>query len=163
MVEPGRDAAGNPEPEAATVECLSDLLHTSLRPLVVATPRETVLAAIQRMNDEGVGSVLVLEGRRLVGIFTERDVLRRVVGAGRAPDDVRLADVMTSDVVTSPAEASIDDVAELMRSRRIRHVPVVDAAGGVIGLVSIGDVNAHRIVRCEVALHQVEDYVWRRS
>jgi CBS-domain-containing membrane protein len=50
-----------------------------------------------------------------------------------------------------------------MRSRRIRHVPVVDTEGFVVGLVSIGDMNAWRYSRCEVALHQVEDYVWRRA
>lgn len=145
------------------METVLELLHERPRQLVTATATDTVLEATRRMADEGVGSVLVMEGRRLVGIFTERDVLRRVVGEGRSPADTPLADVMTHAVVCCPPGASFDSVAELMRSRRIRHVPVVDEAGFVIGLVSIGDVNACRFSRCEVALHQVEDYVWRRA
>ncbi len=145
------------------METVLELLRERPRRLVTASGRDTVLEATQRMNDEGVGSVLVMDGRRLVGIFTERDVLRRVVGEHRAPERTLVADVMTSDVVCCPPEASFDVLAELMRRRRIRHVPVVDAAGAVVGLVSIGDVNACRFSRCEVALHQVEDYVWRRA
>jgi CBS domain-containing protein len=115
------------------------------------------------MNEEHVGSVLVMEGIRLVGIFTERDVLRRVVSGGLPPDRTQVGDVMTTDLVCCSPETCVDDVAELMRSRRIRHVPIVDAEGFVVGLVSIGDMNAWRYSRCEVALHQVEDYVWRRA
>ncbi len=145
------------------METVQTMLGGETRLLVTASPDDTVLEATQRMNDQHVGSVLVMEGIRLVGIFTERDVLRRVVGAGLAPERTRVADVMTTDVVCCRPTAGIDDVAELMRSRRIRHVPVVDAEGLVVGLVSIGDVNACRYSRCEVALHQVEDYIWRRA
>lgn len=145
------------------METVQTMLGGETRPLVTASPGDTVLEATQRMNEEHVGSVLVMEGIRLVGIFTERDVLRRVVGAGLAPERTHVADVMTTDVVCCRPAAGIDDVAELMRSRRIRHVPVVDAEGLVVGLVSIGDVNACRYSRCEVALHQVEDYIWRRA
>jgi CBS domain-containing protein len=145
------------------METVIDLLRDRPRALVTAVFSETVLDATRRMNDEHVGSVLVMDGGRLVGIFTERDVLRRVVGARRAPERTAVGEVMTSDVVSCPPEAPIDDVAELMRSRRIRHVPIVDAEGFVLGLVSIGDVNACRFSRCEMTLHQVEDYVWRRA
>lgn len=145
------------------METVQDILDGEVRLLVTASPEYTVLEATQRMNDEHVGSVLVMEGTRLVGIFTERDVLRRVVGARLPPERTRVADVMTTDLVCCPPVACIDDVAELMRRRRIRHVPVVDAEGFVVGLVSIGDVNACRYSRCEVALHQVEDYIWRRA
>ena len=145
------------------METVDDMLHGEVRLLVTASPGDTVLEATRRMNEEHVGSVLVMEGVRLVGIFTERDVLRRVVSAGLPPERTRVADAMTTDLVCCPPTARIDDVAEVMRSRRIRHVPVVDAEGFVVGLVSIGDVNACRYSRCEVALHQVEDYVWRRA
>lgn len=145
------------------METVLDLLREHPRALVTTVLSETVLDATRRMNDEHVGSVLVMDGGRLVGIFTERDVLRRVVADRRAPERTAVADVMTTDVVCCPPEASIDDVAELMRTRRIRHVPIVDADGFVVGLVSIGDVNASRFSRCEMTLHQVEDYVWRRA
>jgi len=145
------------------METVLDLLRDSPRALVTAVLSETVFDATRRMNEEHVGSVLVMDGGRLVGIFTERDVLRRVVGARLGPERTPVADVMTREVVCCPPEASIDEVAELMRTRRIRHVPIVDAEGFVVGLVSIGDVNACRFSRCEMTLHQVEDYVWRRA
>jgi CBS domain-containing protein len=145
------------------METVRDLLRDRPHGLVTAVPAETVLDATRRMNDERVGSVLVMDGGRLVGIFTERDVLRRVVGARLPPERTAVTDVMTREVISCPPDTPIDDVAELMRSRRIRHVPIVDVEGFVVGLVSIGDVNACRFSRCEMTLHQVEDYVWRRA
>ena len=145
------------------METVMDLVRERPRALVTAAPSESVLGATRRMNDEHVGSVLVMDGGRLVGIFTERDVLRRVVGSRRPPERTAVAEVMTREVVCCPPASSIDDVAELMRERRIRHVPIVDVEGFVTGLVSIGDVNACRFSRCEMTLHQVEDYVWRRA
>lgn len=145
------------------METVMDLLRDRPHGLVTAMPAETVLDATRRMNDERVGSVLVMDGGRLVGIFTERDVLQRVVGGRLPPERTAVADVMTHEVISCPPDTPIDDVAELMRGRRIRHVPIVTGEGFVVGLVSIGDVNACRFSRCEMTLHQVEDYVWRRA
>jgi len=140
-----------------------DLLHAKPTALVAAAADMTVLEAADLMNRHGIGSLLVLEGRRLVGIFTERDVLRRVVAEALSPRHTLVAAVMTRDVICCAADTPVDDLAELMRSRRIRHLPVVDANSDVIGVVSIGDVNAHRFTSCAVALHQVQDYVFRRA
>jgi CBS domain-containing protein len=140
-----------------------ELLRGKPTAVVTATPGMTVLEAAELMNRHGIGSVLVLDGHRLAGIFTERDVLRRVVACGLPPERTRVGEVMTTDVLCCTADMAIDDVAELMRSRRVRHLPVVDVAGDVIGIVSIGDVNAQRFATCEVALHQVQDYVLRRA
>lgn len=131
--------------------------------IVSVRPDMTVLAATQVMNEWSIGCVLVTRGARLLGIFTERDVLRRVVGESRDPRDTPVRDVMTIDVVCCTPENTVDEVAELMRRRRVRHLPVIDANEQVVGLVSIGDVNAFRYCACEVALHQVEDYLHRRS
>jgi CBS domain-containing protein len=97
-----------------------------------------------------------------VGIFTERDVLQRVVAEGRSPSATPVAAVMTTEVVCCGPETPVDEVAEMMRRERIRHVPVV-AGDAVVGMVSIGDINAHRFNHCEAALHQVEDYIHRRA
>jgi len=146
------------------METVLDLLHAkALRVIVAVPPEATVREATALMNDHGIGSVLVVRGRRLAGIFTERDVLRRVVGDGLSPDVTCVREVMTADVICCGHEASVDDLAELMRSRRIRHVPVLDPQGDVAGVVSIGDINAHRFACCEIALHQVEDYIHRRA
>lgn len=146
------------------METAFDLLHAKSPSRIVAVPPEaTVWEATTLMNKQEVGSVLVIRGSRLAGIFTERDVLRRIIGPARSPVDTLVGEVMTADVICCGQEMPIDEVAELMRSHRVRHVPVLDAGGDVIGLVSIGDVNAHRFASCEIALHQVEDYIYRRA
>jgi CBS domain-containing protein len=86
-----------------------------------------------------------------------------VVAESRSPDAALVGEVMTADVLCCSPETGVDEVADLMRCRRVRHVPVVDQAAGLVGLVSIGDVNARRFACCETALHQVQDYILRRS
>jgi len=146
------------------METVADLVHAKARSGVVSiSPAATVREATVLMNEHGIGALVVTAGRRLVGIFTERDVLRRVVAESRPPDATLVGEVMTADVLCCGPETAIDEVADLMRCRRVRHVPVVDPAAGLVGLVSIGDVNAHRFACCETALHQVQDYILRRS
>jgi len=130
---------------------------------ICTTPDATVREATQRMNDHGIGSLVVLRDRRLAGIFTERDVLRRVVAESRSPDTTRVGEVMTVDVICCSPAAGIDEVAEQMWRHRVRHVPVLDGDGDVVGMVSIGDVNVHRHAQCELALHHMEQYVHGRT
>lgn len=111
-------------------------------------PTVSVADAVAEMNRHRVGSVLVLDGGRLVGIFTERDVLRRVVGAGVDPKRALVADVMTADVITISPDVSIEETMVLFTEKRCRHLPVVDN-GRLVGTISIGDVtrwmaDAHR-------------------
>jgi CBS domain-containing protein len=106
--------------------------------LVQVTPDESVQAAVARMADEDVGSVAVCDGSRLVGIFTERDVLR-LAGQRASLDELDVRDVMTGDVVTVSADDDILAAARLMGERRIRHLPVVQG-GNVLGMIGIRDV-----------------------
>ena len=92
------------------------------------------------MNRQKVGSVLVLESGRLVGIFTERDVLRRVVGAGLDPTKTPVTDVMTSGVQTITPATTIEETLVLFTEKRFRHLPVLDA-GRLAGTISIGDIT----------------------
>ncbi|MGH8984239.1 MAG: CBS domain-containing protein, partial [Acidimicrobiia bacterium] len=93
--------------------------------LVHVEPETTVRVAVRRMAEAGVGSVAVCEGARLVGIFTERDVLR-LTGETADLDRVLVAEAMTRDVVTVSADADIIAAARLMGERGIRHLPVVE-------------------------------------
>lgn len=106
--------------------------------LVRVAPDESVQAAIGRMVGENVGAVAVCDGSRLVGIFTERDVLR-LAGERARLDELRLDDVMTRNVVTVSADSDILAAARLMGERQIRHLPVVEGEN-VLGLVGIRDV-----------------------
>ena len=108
----------------------------------------TVAEAVQEMNMRKVGSVLVMNGLRLAGIFTERDVLRRVVGACLDPELTPIAKVMTVDVLTVEPSATVQEVMDIFTEKRCRHLPVMQA-GRLVGVISIGDVsrwvaNLHR-------------------
>jgi CBS domain-containing protein len=106
--------------------------------VVTVRPDETVQLAIARMNEENVGAVAVCEGDKLVGIFTERDVLR-LAGEGSQFGELKMRDVMTTRVLTLSPDVEIIDAARLMREKKIRHVPVV-VDGNLLGIVGIRDV-----------------------
>ena len=121
-------------------------------------PGATVLEAALLMNERGIGSVIVIDNDRLAGIFTERDVLRRVVAEQRDPATTKLADVMTSPVACAAPHTTLDEIRQVMRERRIRHVPVVNAKR-VLGMISIGDLNkAEREVQVET-IRYLEQYI----
>jgi CBS domain-containing protein len=115
---------------------------------------QTVLEATQLMNDRRIGGVVVMEQGKLVGMFTERDVLRRVVAAGRDPKFTYVSEVMTHNVTAVPPNTNLDDVSVLMKTHRIRHIPVTSEDGDLMGMVSIGDLNAHH------AGHQASQIEW---
>jgi CBS domain-containing protein len=100
----------------------------------------TVAEAVAEMNRHGVGCVIVLDGVRLCGIFTERDVLRRVVGAGLDPKRTRIAEVMTDHIHTISPDTTIEEALLVFTEKRCRHLPVV-SGGRMIGLLSSGDVS----------------------
>ena len=100
----------------------------------------TVADAVAEMNKHRIGCILVIDAGQIAGIFTERDVLRRVVGAGVDPKAVRVADVMTREVHTIPPDTTVEQTMVLFAERRCRHIPVVDD-GRLVGLISIGDIS----------------------
>ncbi len=122
-------------------------------------PEATVLEAAALMNERGIGSVVVLDDKkRLAGIFTERDVLRRVVAEQRDPATTKLADVMTSPVACAAPHTTLDEIRNVMRQRRIRHLPVAERKR-VVGMVSIGDLNkAEHDVQVQT-IHYLEQYM----
>ncbi|MGB2874448.1 MAG: CBS domain-containing protein [Gaiellaceae bacterium] len=106
--------------------------------VVTVSPEDPVRLAIARMLEENVGSVAVCEGERLVGIFTERDVLR-LAGEGPNFADVEVGDVMTRQLVTLSPDDDILDAARLMSERKIRHVPVLQGEN-LLGMIGIREV-----------------------
>jgi CBS domain-containing protein len=106
--------------------------------VVTVEPNASARTAVLRMLEEGVGSVAVCDGGRLVGIFTERDVLR-LAGDATPLDEIRVADVMTTELAKVSPDTSIVDAAGLMGARKIRHLPVVED-DRLLGLVGIRDV-----------------------
>jgi CBS domain-containing protein len=108
--------------------------------LFSVVPSTSVMDAVRTMNDENIGAVLVLEGQKLVGILTERDVMVRVVGAKRDPATTLVSEVMTTPVRSVELTSRADNALRLMSNRRYRHLPVLEN-GQVRGLVSMGDLT----------------------
>lgn len=102
------------------------------------SPEATVWEAAKAMDGHNVGSLLVVEGERPVGIFSERDLMRRVVVPGKDPKKVRVRDAMSSEVTVVEPGTRVKEAMAIMTERRCRHLPVVEG-GHIVGLVSIGD------------------------
>ena len=125
-------------------------------------PAASVLDAVEKMNQLKIACLLVMEDGQILGIFTERDVLQRVVGEIRRPSTTTIAEVMTKDVTCVEPDTDLDEVSTIMKDRRIRHLPVCEDAR-VIGMISIGDVNAYHAVNQQAALHYLNDYIYGRA
>lgn len=136
-----------------------DLVREKRDDLAWLPPNATALDAANLMNDRRIGSVLVMEGERLLGIFTERDVLRRIVAAKRDPETTSLAEVMTSPIACAMPHTTLEEMRLVIRNRRVRHLPVVDDDGRVLGIVSIGDLNKAEHAVQEQTIHYLEQYI----
>ena len=126
-------------------DSLKTLLKNKGRTVHAVPPETTVLDAVRKMNQERIGALLVMNGDDLVGIFTERDVLTRIVDQGRDPGATRVAEVMTSKPVVVSAAATVNEAMAVVTEKRCRHLPVVDE-GRLVGLVSAGDLT-HWVTR----------------
>jgi CBS domain-containing protein len=135
------------------------LLDRKGHEIVSVDANVTVLEAAHIMADNGLGAVLVVDGPQMLGIFTERDVLRRVVAVGADASTTLVADVMTTSLITCLPDTTINECGAIMTTRRIRHLPVVDEQG-LHGLISSGDVLAHRAAEQEDTIKYLNDYMF---
>jgi CBS domain-containing protein len=118
-----------------------------------------VIEAVDTMNQHKVGSVLVTSAQRLVGIFTERDVLTRVVGLGREPGATTLGEVMTHHPVTIHPSATVEKVMEIITGYRVRRLPVLDEFGVIVGLISVGDLMAWLVDAHQAEATHLREYI----
>jgi CBS domain-containing protein len=140
----------------ATVQ---DILGRKGRDVVTVDVAASVLQAARRMNERGIGGVVVTEGGRMVGIFTERDVLRRVVAEGRDPAGTPVREVMTAPVLRCRPDARLDECRALMTDRRIRHLPVMED-DALKGIVTTGDLLAHHVQEQQEQIEFLNSYVF---
>ena len=140
----------------ATVSEILAIKGTEIHTVAAAT----VLEATRLMNEHQIGSLLILEGGRITGILTERDVLRRVVAAEQSPTEVRVAAVMTKEVVCCLPNTPLEAASIIMRDRRIRHLPVCDKDGRPLGLISGGDLNAHHVSDQDSIIQYLNEYIY---
>ena len=139
-----------------------DVIRVKGNHVHAVSPDTTVFDAIVQMNQHKIGAVLVMKREQVVGIFTERDVLRRVIGEERPPRKVTVGEVMTKDIICCEPDTDLEDVATIMKTRKIRHIPVCDGDGKVHGMVSIGDLNAYHTTNQEAQIHFLSEYIYGR-
>jgi CBS domain-containing protein len=118
----------------------------------------SVLEAAKVMNEHRIGAVVVTEGEKVIGIFTERDVLNRIVAKQLAPAETRVGDVMTSPVAVCAPDTTRAECRAVMRERRIRHLPVVEASR-LVGMISIGDLTAENEAEQSETIRYLYEYM----
>ena len=141
----------------ATIE---QLLQSKGSNVITVPPASTVFDAAKLMNQYHIGSLVVSEGTNAVGIFTERDVMRRVVAGQLDPASTTVEKVMTTPVACASPKTLIDEAKAVMREKRIRHLPVVDDDNKLCGMVSIGDLNRAENEAKEETIRYMEQYLY---
>jgi CBS domain-containing protein len=131
----------------------------SSRFVVTVSRTATVLDAIQAMAGSKVGSVAIVDGKLLVGIFSERDVMLRVVGEGRDPKSTAVEEVMTSSVQTIQKRTTNDEALRIMVQNHIRHLPVVDEKGEIEAMVSMRSLLEEKVTDLHQQLDSLESYI----
>mgnify|MGYP003576136867 CR=1 FL=1 len=120
-------------------------------------PTDNVQQAAQAMKSEDVGPIpIVGDNGKLEGIITDRDIVLKVVAEGRDPKTTKLTEVMTTDLVTCPPDGDIEETLDLMEDNQVRRIPVVDASGRLVGIISQADI-ATRLDDSEKTAELVED------
>lgn len=137
---------------------LSAVLAEKGRHVYTISPDATVQVAVHTMNEYGVGALLVMEGGQPVGMFTERDVLRRVVELAQDPSATHVADVMTTTLATADPATRVEDAMTMMTNNRFRHLPILEA-NKLVGLVSIGDLMRWVSMNQEAHIQHLTDYI----
>lgn len=154
--------AAVPDRKEGAMAHVSDILRRKGPQVFSVREDATVLDAVCAMNDRHVGSVVVTDARgNLRGILTERDLLTRVLALGVEPRMTRVANVMTREVYCCRRDTSLDELRQEIRERRIRHVPVHEPGVGLVGMVSIGDLNAFESESLAVTVSSLEAYISR--
>ena len=137
---------------------ISDILRHKGRDVVTIAPDQTVTALLAALAERNVGALVVVENDEVVGMVSERDVVRRIAAHGANLLDAPVREIMSTDVLTTTSHNSVDSVGQAMTERHIRHMPVIDE-GRLVGIVSIGDVVSSRIRQLEKDRGQLEHYI----
>jgi CBS domain-containing protein len=135
-----------------------DLLKSGISSTVVVAPTDTVYRSLQLMAENNVGAVMVSDGSRMVGIFTERDYCRKVILMGRSSLNTPIQEIMTQKMITVRPDQPLEECLELMTKYHIRHLPVQDG-DKLIGLVSMRDVMETIISMKQDRIERLENYI----
>ncbi|WP_424031979.1 CBS domain-containing protein [Methylocella sp.] len=145
---------------AGQMTTVKQLLDQKGREVLSIHPDATVFDAIKKMADKNVGSLVVLEDDKLVGIITERHYARKVVLEGRASPATPVRTIMETSVIYAKPQQSVEECMAVMTDKKIRHLPVIEN-GRLIGIISIGDLVQAIISHQQFTIEQLEFYIHR--
>ena len=140
------------------MKTVDQMLEGKKQQLLYITPDATVFDALKLMAERDVGALVVLEGEKLAGIFSERDYARKIILLGKSSKETLVREIMTDKVLCVRPEQTVQECMALMTEKRIRHLPVLDNKK-VIGVISIGDVVKETISEQKFIIEQLETYI----
>ncbi len=135
------------------------ILQSKGRAVHTVTARAPIAEAVDILNRRHIGAVVVTEGAKVAGILSERDVVRHLGSDWNALSKRPVSDVMTRNVITATRNTSVDELMERMTEHRVRHMPIVEESGDLIGIVSIGDVVKRKIEETEQEAQALKEYI----
>jgi CBS domain-containing protein len=140
------------------VKTLKDILAVKGNEVYAVGPNDSAFETVRLMDEKGVGALLVLDGDRVAGIVSERDVARKIALLEKGPRDTPASEIMSSRVMCARPDLTIQEGMALMTDKRVRHLPVLDQ-GKVVGVISIGDLVKAVIDEQQFMISQLEQYI----
>ncbi|MCZ6808354.1 MAG: CBS domain-containing protein [Proteobacteria bacterium] len=140
------------------MKLVNQLLDSKGHDILSIAPSASVLDAIRLMADKGIGALIVMDGETMAGIVTERDYARKVILKGRSSHETPVSDIMSTGVISTSPDQTVNICMNVMTDKRIRHLPVVEG-NKVIGLVSIGDLVKAIIADQKEEIEHLEHYI----
>ncbi len=135
---------------------LSNMLDARRRPINSVHPDTSVTESVRLMNDQNIGALLVMDDDKLVGIFTERDALNKVLPEGIDPISTKISEVMTKDPVCVDPSTTVEEAMSIVTNRRVRHLPILHK-GKLVGIVSSGDLTHWLVEDRESEIRELVD------
>ena len=137
---------------------VKDILKRKGSKVIAVSPNDSVLDALKLMADRNIGGVLVMQGEKLEGIFTERDYARKIILKGKSSAEARISEVMVTNLITITPEHDSAQCMQLMTNKTVRHLPVMEQ-NKVVGVISIGDVVKSVIEEQQNTIEHLEQYI----
>ena len=141
------------------MKTLKQLIESKNKRLAAVAPDQSVLRALEIMAENDVGALLVLDGKRLAGVFSERDYARKVILQGKASKSTKVSEIMTGKVVYVTLNRTVEECMAIMTEKHFRHLPVLDDDHNVVGIVSIGALIKEMISQQKFIIDQLENYI----
>ena len=141
------------------MKTLKQLSESNPRKLATIAPDQTILRALEVMAEHDVGALLVMEGRYLRGVFSERDYARKVILRGKSSLDTKVSEVMSGRVAYVTLDRTVEECLAIMTEKHFRHLPVLSDSHNVVGIISIGDLIKEVISQQQFIIKQLESYI----